>query len=279
MRITADQIQELVAESLKNAYSILGLPLSASDQQIRDAWNSQKSLNEEWVTKPQIDRTYGAAQGVWRFYTSSDNSVFWEIEWLGNTIYTSMGRTGQAGHSKIRSYDYEDEAKAKRAAAGMIKQRLGQGFKTNPTPPVPSPSKRVEDEDPPTLRMGAPGAAPAVPAKQHAVEPKVKGPSGARHGIPKQDTYRVYNWKGKRRTVRVGNKLFGTEPAGALKTGGTSRFNDKDRVRVQRDGDQMFVGDVNSDYTQTWEPMEEVRHIVDDTIFNMLERIGNSYTK
>jgi hypothetical protein len=192
---------------------------------------------------------------VWRFYKSPDNKEYWEIEWKGDAIFTSGGPVGRT--AKVYTRSYEDVGKAKRAAAGMIKGRLAQGYSSAVSPPISSPS----------MRMGpAPAAAPATTANGAAPA----APRAGRQGTPKQDAYKVYPWKQKRRVVRVGGKLFGTETDGGLKGGGATRFNANDRVRVSHDGDNMKVSDTATDYSQTWDPIDEVRAAIGAIVSEMV---------
>jgi hypothetical protein len=59
-------------------------------------------------------------------------------------------------------------------------------------------------------------------------------------------------------------------PAGGYQT----RFTGGERARVTKDGDRMKVGKTDSDHTQSWDPIPEVRRIVDGMVIDLLAEIG-----
>jgi predicted DNA-binding WGR domain protein len=194
-----------------------------------------------------------ASPGVSRYYTYTRGRTvtFWEITLDGNKIYTTWGIEGRPTLSKNKTRTFDDAHVASSAASALIRRRLAEGYvkATKPgeaaTPPPP------------------PAAQPAASSK------RVK------------DTYKVYNWKNHRRVVRVGGKLYGTarggrvmdpaHPAGGYQT----KFQGNERAKVAPDGTRMKVSKADSDHTQTWDPIDEVRQVVDDLVLDLIAEISS----
>jgi hypothetical protein len=100
-----------------------------------------------------------------------------------------------------------------------------------------------------------PSESPSTGSSPSPSTPTLKASAGG--GRKEKDTYKVYPWRGKRSVVRVANKLYGTDDGGALKSGGTTKFKGGDRARISRDGDSVKVGSMDSDHSQTWDPIEQ----------------------
>lgn len=111
-----------------------------------------------------------------------------------------------------------------------------------------------EEEAPATQRDGTPPETAPTGVGAEAVPTAMPSAAKARK---EKDTYKVYPWRGKRSVVRVANKLYGTDDGGALKGGGTTKFKGGDRARISRDGDGVKVGSMDSDHTQTWDPIDQ----------------------
>lgn len=190
-------------------------------------------------------------------YTRGTSNKFWAYEIVGNTLYTRWGRIGSTGQTNSKTYRSSWDARGEAARLQMSK--INKGY-TPATPPnnVPRPSQTT--------------AGSAAPGPQR--------PRPAPTGRPTKDTYKVYPWKNSRRVVRVGGKLYGTGVGGTLSTGGTSRFNANDRVKVSLDNGRMKVSNDAGSHSQTWDPIaqadnvDEVRKIVDELVIEMIARIG-----
>ena len=74
--------------------------------------------------------------------------------------------------------------------------------------------------------------------------------------------------------VRVGGKLFGTDTGGRLKAGGVTKFNANDRVKVGPTGKNMKVTATDSDHSQDWDPIDEIRSIVDAAVYDLIAEIA-----
>lgn len=123
--------------------------------------------------------------------------------------------------------------------------------KAAPPPPPPSSAKSKASPPPP------PAAEPA-----------------AGKGRGDKDSYKVYPYAGQRRVMRIKGKLYGTGEGGRLPDGGVTKFNAHDRANVKRDGERIKVTNPDTGHSQTWDPIEEVRTVVDDIIIEMLTKIG-----
>jgi len=117
---------------------------------------------------------------------------------------------------------------------------------------------------------GYEGASAKMPA-----EKQPRGPGIARKS---KESYKIYPWKEKRQVVRVGGKVYGTEPGGALPGGGTTRFKGGDRAKVGLNpSGKMGITSTQDDHTQEWDPIDqvdEVRKVLDVLVIEMFSRIG-----
>jgi len=200
--------------------------------------------------------------------TTPGHYKFWEITIEGSIVKTHYGRIGKEGFDWSKRFPSAYDAS--RYVRNLIQKKMEEGYvevtgsKEAPPPPPP------REERPPR-----PEQSPGEAAREE--QWGQKQPSAAR-GRREQDTYKVYPWKGQRRVVRVKNKLYGTDDGGRLKDGGVTKFNANDRARVARDGERLKVSKMDSDHTQTWDPIDqndEVRECVDNIIFDMLQEIAN----
>lgn len=190
-------------------------------------------------------------------YVQGTASKFWEVEVVGNTMHVRFGRIGSAGQTNKKTFRTSWEAMS--AAARMRRSKVSSGYVRTQTPPT-SPKPSAGD------------AAPAAGSP-----PGQRPEAGAR---PSKDSYKVYPWRNGRRVVRINGKLYGTgsggrvmdpnHPAGGYQT----RFNANDRAQVTPDGRKMKVKKPDSDHTQTWDPIDEVRQVVDELVLEMLSHIG-----
>lgn len=106
----------------------------------------------------------------------------------------------------------------------------------------------------------------------------VAGTKMARTGRKPKESYKVYKTKDGRSVVRIQGKLYGTGPGGALPSGGKTRFAAGGRANTAFDPDQdgrnVTVAMPGEDYSQTWDPVDEVRKIVDSLIIESLCRMA-----
>ena len=128
----------------------------------------------------------------------------------------------------------------------------------------PGSSKRVEDDPQPTR-------GPTGPVPRGAPPPPADN-DGYPEANPRRSAYKVYPWRQGRRVVRVNGKLYGTDTGGRLKDGGTTKFNANDKARVQRAGGRLKVSKTDSDHSQTWDPIDEIRQVVDELVIDELAR-------
>jgi curved DNA-binding protein CbpA len=195
----------------------------------------------------------------WQYFTSEDYTQYWEIEIEGRTIFTSSGIIGRRAGNVVATH-YPTTRTAKSALSDEINLHVKRNYSKTALPYWPRPSTRFGDQ--PSNNKNA--------SEDSDQKEKAKR---------KKDVYKVYPYRGARRVVRVARKLYGTEPDGYWNDNGqtkVTKFKGNDRVEVSQDGDKMKVKDVNSDHTQTWDPIDEVRSIVDNMIFEMIEKIGNA---
>ncbi len=192
--------------------------------------------------------------------TTPGHNKFWEYEVTGNRIKFRWGRIGTQGQTteKTSSSNYG----ASRYAQTVANSKLRDGY-------VEQRTRTTANDQPRPESAAAPPPGPAAGAAQ-------PGPARpAARDQPNKDNYKVYSWRGGRRVVRVNGKLYGTGAGGNLTGGGQTRFNGGDRARrVTRDGDRLKVTKSDSDHTQTWDPIDEVRQIVDEAVFNLIEEIA-----
>ena len=108
--------------------------------------------------------------------------------------------------------------------------------------------------------LTSPEAAPSPPAVV-APPPLVAAPpprtAPVRTGRKEKETYKVYSPYKGRTVARVLNKLYGTGKDHVLPDGTKSKFKGGDRVKISRDGERLNVKAQDSDYTQSWDPIEQ----------------------
>ena len=189
--------------------------------------------------------------------TTAGHNKFWEYEVTGNRIKFRWGRIGTQGQTteKTSSSNYGANRYAQTVANskvrdGYVEQRAGAAANDRP---------RAEPATAPPPGPAAGAAQPQAAAGQRR---------------PNQDSYKVYPYRGAKRVVRVNGKLYGTGTGGRLATGATTRFNAGERARVERDGERLKVTKPNSDHTQTWDPIDEVRQIVDEMVYDLIAEIA-----
>ena len=122
------------------------------------------------------------------------------------------------------------------------------------------------------------GERPPKPSKTtepKTTEPKTTEPTGTKS---KKETYKVYSYKGGRKVVRVKGKLYGTGEGGSIGKGKYTSFFTNDRVRVNPKGNNLNIKpeDMESDHSQNWSPIDEVKHLIDESVFQMIMEIVQS---
>lgn len=191
-------------------------------------------------------------------YRAGTSSKFWEIETVGAygaEVKVRWGRIGSEGSVNVKSFG-GNVANARKWRRAMINSKLSKGY----VEVTPAPGR---------------GAAPPPPAANTAA-----GAAAGASPRPSKDSYKVYGWRQGRRVVRVGGKLYGTGTGGRVMDptsaagGYQTRFNANDRAQVTKDGNRMKVKKPDSDHTQTWDPIDEVRQVIDDMVIDMLVEIA-----
>ena len=224
-------------------------------------WRKNGSPGEGSRTPPRPPPQPNEAYGVNGTYLTR-GSKFWKIILSWRTVTIETGTIGRPGSSK--TYRYHSAPHATQEVRKMIDEKIQQGWvrsnqNTNERPPDPGP--QPPDPDP----------QPAPNTSSRGREEAQGQQSRGNRSI--KDTYKVYGWKNHRRVVRVGGKLYGTGPGGSLSTGGQTRFNANDRARVSKNGTRMTVKKTDSDHTQTWDPIDEVKQAVDLMVVETLAEI------
>lgn len=176
-------------------------------------------------------------------YDQGRSHKFWEISRSNTDVTVRWGRIGTPGQTKTKSFP--TVGRAIKWGDAMIRSKKAKGYVAGTAP-------RQNPNAPP------PRQAPA------------REPSTGRS----KDTYKVYGWKQGRRVIRIGGKLYGTEPGGRLKDGGGTQFNANDRIKPTKDGSRMKVKHSTGDHTQTWDPVEEVRQVIDNMVIEMLSEVA-----
>jgi len=126
--------------------------------------------------------------------------------------------------------------------------------------PVEDEYEMLPDEEQPVLtapEVSAPPPPAPVPVPAASAPPPPPAAPVAKRGRKEKETYKVYSPYKGRTVARVLNKLYGTGPGHTLPDGTKSQFKGNDRVRVARDGEKLKVNAVDSDYSQTWDPVSQ----------------------
>jgi len=211
--------------------------------------SSSSSSSSQGSTSSDYTRRYVNTTGRAR--------KFWEVSVKGSTVKTRWGRIGSEGQTTVK--DFRNSELALRYARRLTNSKLDKGYVQSS-----GSSGNWNDSDWYSGRSNSQSSAPP---------PRPKAAPSGRPQRSKQD-YKVYPFKGQRRVVRVGGKLFGTHPGGNLTGGGQTKFQANDRARVAKDGNKMKVTkDIGgSDHTQTWDPVDEaIERMIDELVIESLE--------
>jgi len=173
------------------------------------------------------------------------NLDYVDVEVIGPTVYVHRHKDETSKFSSARTSDY---AEALRHVIDLARSAQQAGY----------------------ISVAPPFWVTSSPQEHMRGSEKSKETSGGSGPTATKDTYKVYGWKGHRRVVRVRGKLYGTETGGRLKSGGVTKFNANDRARVKPVGDKMNVTKTDSDHTQSWDPIDEVRSVIDDLVIESL---------
>lgn len=201
----------------------------------------------------------GAVDRTYLEFRIGRSRKFWEVTSDRNALSAAVkirwGRIGTAGQEKSKTFG--TFRSMRRWVSQMVQSKINKGYMVVANPPP----RQAGAAQPPPRQPGAAGQAAAG-------------------GRPNKDSYKVYGWRGGRRVVRVGGKLYGTRPGGRV-TGAdgvdaATQFNANDRARVTPDGTDMRVKKPDSDHTQTWTPVDEVRDMVDEIVMETIIRIAST---
>lgn len=212
----------------------------APDPQRRDAddrdWQGSRRTRDSMRTERYLEFVSGSSKKFW--YAAAvprpDGSAVMRTRW---------GRIGSRG--QINEKRYVTMTRARQVVSILVGGKIAKGYVEKPVPPG------FHDVSQP--------------------KPKAKPPAG-NAPRPDKDAYKVYPFRGHRRVVRVGGKLYGTQPGGGLKDGGQTRFNANDRVKVSPKDGRMGVS--SGDHSQTWDPVDEARELIDALVCEAIARIA-----
>lgn len=272
MRVNLQELRAIIHESLLNAYGVLGVPQNASEDQIKAAWKKLALQNHP-------DR--GGSHGKMVDINNAKDRLLDK---------TALFRYGPS----IKGYEMVEPAAAPRHAPPATPPSPRPQSRSTPPPAEyvcawcrrKVPSKRVFDgsevfvvhSKSPSTNQVCPGSMQWVhtrssdrDAESAPRTSKKTGPTPERD----RDSYKVYTKKAGRRVIRVGGKLYGTDTGGQLDTGEQTRFKANDRVRVSPERNGAYrVKDPKGDHSQVWNPVDEVRQVVDAAIIDVLEEIA-----
>lgn len=238
MRIKLSLLQKIITEALENAYDVLGIQPGASRKEILAAW--RRLVHDARATR-------GGGRG------GQEGAL---INYYGKAV-----RAALAG---LEGADPTFEPKVPRAPAGS-----STGWDASA---AAADNARIAGDMAADAGMGAGGEMGGDASFD------VAGSKMARVGRKPKESYKVYKTKDGRSVVRIQGKLYGTGPAGALPSGGKTRFAPNDRANTvfdpDQDGRNVTVNKPGEDYSQTWDPIDEVRKIVDAVIIESLCRMA-----
>jgi hypothetical protein len=267
MRINLNELRQIIIEAMLNAYSVLGVPPNASEDEIKRAWRALALQNHP-------DR--GGSHGKMVDINNAKDRL------LNKTDLFRYGPT-------FKGYEPAAPATGPKAAPPPPPRQPPPGSgaaKTLKSCPRCGRTVAVENgrflnhyERAPVAGMPAPrkcsnsGAAYVAPGSYQQRPPPSPPPGAGARGAAERgvrDSYKVYGWRGGRRVVRVKGKLYGTEPGGRLRGGGNTSFNANDRAQVRMDGTRMKVTNPTTNHSQTWDPIDEVRQVIDRLVIEMI---------
>lgn len=218
MRIKLSTLQQIIAESMENAYDVLGIKPGASKKDILAAWR-------------------------------------------GMVLDARSARGGGRGGLQGHEINYYNRA-AKAAMANLLDPTAEPVFEPRAVrmPPEPKAPRGMDG--------GLDGADAANPLMD-PVDAKALKKRKAKA------SYKVYGpWgKDKRSVVRVQGQLYGTGPEGVLSSGDPTMFGTGDNVGIDMSPDldgRLRVSD--SGHDQVWDPVDEVRKVVDQLVIETLMR-------
>lgn len=186
--------------------------------------------------------------------TTGGSNKFWEYEVSGDYVVVTWGTIGSAGQGQTKTF--VSNIRANRWAYDMSNSKLNKGYveRTRPANRAP-PAQRPQP---------APAPAPAAQAvgrdaKTYKVYGNVHGKKAGEENRRKYSTH-----------TRVKGKAYVAGPNTRFYTG------QKAQVQVGTDG-KARVKKTDSDHTQTWDPVEEARHVINRLVFEHI--ISETYRR
>lgn len=236
MRIKLSLLQKIITEALENAYDVLGIQPGVDRKTILAAW--RKLVHDARATR-------GGGRGGQE-----------------SALINYYGKAVRAALASLDGADPTFEPKVPRAPQGSSTGWDASAAKAD--------NARISGE------MTADGGLGSGDEMGGDASFDVAGEKMARVGRKPKGSYKVYKTKDGRSVVRIQGKLYGTGAAGALPSGGKTRFAAGGRANTAFDPDQdgrnVTVAMPGEDYSQTWDPVDEVRKIVDELIIESLCR-------
>jgi curved DNA-binding protein CbpA len=225
----------------------------ADDRQSRDP-----GFRNQPPPKPKNPSPDNSSGRYFEFSKGTSNK-FWYVRLVTGdvpdtaTLVTRWGRIGNTGQTTSRKYPWRLDAISDLRRA--VRSKLDKGYVEMPVPPGFSTRAAPPRNDNPAP---APGA-----GRGFTSEP------GAKPDAKK--TYKVYGRKAGRPVhTRYKGKAYGPGP----KT--NTQFVPGQDAEVSMDGEKLRVKKTTSDHTQTWDPVDEARRVIDELVIEHIVRVANS---
>jgi len=265
-------------------------PPKAAPPPPQDGWNSSKRDERDawWKKQPpppasaggtyndqasakkaqEEQRKSGFREPRYFEFVGGSSSKFWEISVSGNKLTKRWGRIGSAGQTTTE--DYSANGMAVHVAQAQINDKRKKGYVEKPRPGRPPPPKA---EQPYWAKPPSAGTYDRPKAEQPdwAKKPKADPANSVRTPGASKDTYRIYGRKNNRPVhTRYKGKAYGPGPTT------NTRFNPGQDAKVTRDPDgKLKVKKLGFDHTQTWDPIDEARQIIDELVYEHLSRLAD----
>lgn len=219
----------------------------------------------------------GGAAGAagWRYFEfrQGRSRKFWEAKQDGRTVTVTWGRIGSDGQSKSKSF--ASPMRANIWMTDMIRSKRGKGYnevarpawRTGATPgarPGPAPAPGPAPGPRPAAGAPAGGAAPAAGGKQYKVYGNVKDRNNTSYWPHTRVKGQAYAPQGD---LRGRSRFHQNDKVNVAVNPATRKANVSGRVRNYQTG-------TDTDHSQTWDPVEEVRSVVDGAVYDVLYEIA-----